>query len=93
MTSCPPISGREADVAALMQKPRQAWSNSSIKWDQLRSGFACTLAHAPTDGAAGQDQSLISHLQYMLDHPNEGITTMLSHSPIATDVLPNCSLN
>ena len=72
MTGCPPISGREADVAALMQKPRQAWSNSSIKWDQLRSGFACALhMHQPTV-PAGQDQSLISHLQYMLDHPNEG---------------------
>ena len=72
MPGCPPISGREADVAALMQKPRQAWSNSTIKLDQIRSGFACALhMHQPTV-PAGENNSLISHLQYMFDHPNEG---------------------
>ena len=72
MTTCPPISGREEDVAALMQKPRQAWSTSAIKFEQLRSGFACALhMHQPTV-PAGAGNTLISHLQYMLDHPNEG---------------------
>ena len=72
MTTCPPISGREQDVAALMLKPRQAWSNSAIKFEQLRSGFACALhMHQPTV-PAGAGNTLISHLQYMLDHPNEG---------------------
>ena len=72
MPGSPPISGREADIAALMLKPRQAWSSSTIKWDQLRSGFACALhMHQPTV-PAGANNRLISHLQYMLDHPNEG---------------------
>ena len=72
MTTCPPISGREQDVAALMLKPRQAWSTSAIKFEQLRSGFACALhMHQPTV-PAGAGNTLISHLQYMLDHPNEG---------------------
>ena len=72
MTTCPPISGREQDVVALMLKPRQAWSNSAIKFEQLRSGFACALhMHQPTV-PAGAGNTLISHLQYMLDHPNEG---------------------
>ena len=72
MTICPPISGREQDVAALMLKPRQAWSTSPIKFEQLRSGFACALhMHQPTV-PAGAGNTLISHLQYMLDHPNEG---------------------
>ena len=72
MTTCPPISGREQDVAALMLKPRQAWSTSPIKFEQLRSGFACALhMHQPTV-PAGAGNTLISHLQYMLDHPNEG---------------------
>ncbi|AII49781.1 hypothetical protein KR52_11605 [Synechococcus sp. KORDI-52] len=72
MTVCPPISGREADVAALMLKPRHAWTNSSIELEQLRSGFACALhMHQPTV-PAGANNSLISHLQYMFDHPNEG---------------------
>ena len=72
MTGCPPISGREADVAAVMQKQRQAWSNSAIDLEHLHSGFACALhMHQPTV-PAGANKSLISHLQYMLDHPNEG---------------------
>ena len=72
MTSCPPISGREQHVAALMLKPRHVWSNSAITLDKLRSGFACALhMHQPTV-PAGADNSLISHLQHMLNHPNEG---------------------
>ena len=72
MTGCPPISGREADVAAVMRKQRQAWSNSAIDLEHLHSGFACALhMHQPTV-PAGANKSLISHLQYMLDHPNEG---------------------
>lgn len=72
MTGCPPISGREADVAAVMLKPRQVWSNSGIELEQVRSGFACALhMHQPTV-PAGVNNNLISHLQHMLDHPNEG---------------------
>ena len=72
MTGCPPISGHEADVAAVMLKPRNVWSNSTIKLENLRSGFACALhMHQPTV-PAGANNGLISHLQYMLDHPNEG---------------------
>ena len=72
MTGCPPISGREADVAAVMRKQRQVWSNSAIDLEHLHSGFACALhMHQPTV-PAGANKSLISHLQYMLDHPNEG---------------------
>ncbi len=72
MTGCPPISGREADIAAVMLTPRHAWANSAIDLEQLRSGFACALhMHQPTV-PAGANNSLISHLQYMLDHPNEG---------------------
>ena len=72
MTGCPPISGREADIAAVMLTPRHVWANSAIDLEQLRSGFACALhMHQPTV-PAGANNSLISHLQYMLDHPNEG---------------------
>ena len=72
MTGCPPISGREADIAAVMRTPRHVWANSAIDLEQLRSGFACALhMHQPTV-PAGANNSLISHLQYMLDHPNEG---------------------
>ena len=72
MTGCPPISGREADIAAVMLTPRHVWANSAIDLERLRSGFACALhMHQPTV-PAGANNSLISHLQYMLDHPNEG---------------------
>ena len=72
MTSCPPISGREEELAALMLKPRQVWADSTLNPKKLRSGFACALhMHQPTV-PAGPDNALISHLQYMLDHPNEG---------------------
>ena len=49
------------------------WSGQSpLQLDQLRSGFACALhMHQPTI-PAGPDGALISHLQYMLEHPAEG---------------------
>ena len=72
MTSRPPISGREEELTALMLKPRQVWADSILNPKTLRSGFACALhMHQPTV-PAGPDNALISHLQYMLDHPNEG---------------------
>ena len=93
MTGCPPISGREADIAAVMLTPRHVWASSAIDLEQLRSGFACALhMHQPTV-PAGANNSLISHLQYMLDHPNEVTTTTQSHSPTAIGVLPTCCLN
>ena len=72
MTRRPPISGREEELTALMLKPRQVWADSILNPKTLRSGFACALhMHQPTV-PAGPDNALISHLQYMLDHPNEG---------------------
>lgn len=72
MTDFPPISGREADISAVMLTPRHVWADSAIDLELLRSGFACALhMHQPTV-PAGANKSLISHLQYMLDHPNEG---------------------
>ncbi len=39
---------------------------------QIRSAFACALhMHQPTI-PAGADAALISHLQWMLEHPGEG---------------------
>ena len=69
----PPISGREAAILELVQqqRPMVPW-RSNRKPEQLRSGFACALhMHQPTI-PAGVGGELISHLQYMLDHPGEG---------------------
>ncbi len=69
----PPIAGREAELLALIQQPGPVVSPpGNLRLEQLRSGFACALhMHQPTI-PAGADGELISHLQYMLEHPGEG---------------------
>ena len=69
----PPIAGREAELLALVQRDGAvALPHSNLQLGQIRSGFACALhMHQPTI-PAGADGELISHLQYMLEHPGEG---------------------
>ncbi len=71
--SLPPIAGREAEILALVQQRRPAVrSPQGRSLEQVRSGFACALhMHQPTI-PAGADGALVSHLQYMLEHPGEG---------------------
>ena len=56
-----------------MQQPARNWSSPTThRLKDLKSAFACALhMHQPTV-PAGPDGALISHLQYMLEHPNEG---------------------
>ncbi len=67
------ICGREQTIQALMQSPQRLWSESlDHDLGPLRSAFACALhMHQPTV-PAGPDGQLISHLQYMFDHSDEG---------------------
>ncbi|EAQ69650.1 glycosyl hydrolase 57 family protein [Synechococcus sp. RS9909] len=69
----PPISGREIGLQALMQRPPGPQPfGAGLQLNMIRSAFACALhMHQPTI-PAGPDGALISHLQYMLDHPGEG---------------------
>ena len=69
----PAICGREREIRELMQRPAQLWTSSSAgELTDLHSAFACALhMHQPTV-PAGTDGALISHLQYMLDHSDEG---------------------
>ena len=69
----PAICGREREIRELMQRPAQLWTSSSAgELTDLHSAFACALhMHQPTV-PAGPDGALISHLQYMLDHSDEG---------------------
>ncbi len=70
----PPIAGREAELAALMQRPPRPWRRppAAPPLAAIRSAFACALhMHQPTI-PAGADGALISHLQWMLEHPGEG---------------------
>ena len=69
----PPISGREAELLSLMQQSVPAHRGGrSRDIEQIQSCFACALhMHQPTI-PAGASGELISHLQYMLEHPGEG---------------------
>jgi len=69
----PPIAGREAALQALMQQDTPVLlSRTARKLEDIRSSFACALhMHQPTIPAGAQGE-LISHLQYMLEHPGEG---------------------
>ncbi|MEY2748608.1 MAG: hypothetical protein RLZZ168_624 [Cyanobacteriota bacterium] len=69
----PPIAGREAEIQAVVQRPGPvAAPHSNLRLETLRSAFACALhMHQPTI-PAGADGGLISHLQYMQEHPGEG---------------------
>jgi hypothetical protein len=69
----PPIAGQEHELLTLMQQPGAvAGPSSNLRLEQLQSAFACALhMHQPTI-PAGANGDLISHLQYMLEHPGEG---------------------
>ena len=69
----PPIAGREAEILGLVQQPKSVFlPQTNLSLEQIQSAFACALhMHQPTI-PAGANGELISHLQYMLEHPGEG---------------------
>ena len=69
----PPIAGREAEILALVQQNQPVFlPNTKLQLEQICSAFACALhMHQPTI-PAGAHGELISHLQYMVEHPGEG---------------------
>ena len=71
--SLPAIAGYEAEILALVQQANPAvLTHSNRKLEQFQSAFACALhMHQPTI-PAGANGELISHLQYMLEHSEEG---------------------
>jgi len=73
LKTLPPIAGREAAILALMQQDTPVvLPRTARRFEDIRSSFACALhMHQPTI-PAGADGELISHLQYMLEHPGEG---------------------
>ena len=73
MSDLPFICGRESELMRLMQQQPPLWRDqSNLDVKHIRSGFACALhMHQPTI-PAGANGTLISHLQYMVEHPGEG---------------------
>ena len=69
----PPIAGREAEILALVQEQQPVFlPRTNLKLENIQSTFACALhMHQPTI-PAGTNGDLISHLQYMVEHPGEG---------------------
>ncbi len=69
----PPIAGREAELLSLMQQSVPSHQGHHRRdLEQIQSCFACALhMHQPTI-PAGAGGELISHLQFMLEHPGEG---------------------
>jgi hypothetical protein len=69
----PPLAGRQAEISALLQeRPAVLRPAGSPPLERIRSAFACALhMHQPTI-PAGPDGELISHLQWMIEHPGEG---------------------
>ena len=69
----PPIAGREAAIQALLQQPvAEVLPPGDRNPARIRSAFACALhMHQPAI-PAGAEGALISHLQYMVEHPGEG---------------------
>jgi hypothetical protein len=68
----PPIAGRESEIQSLLQhRPPVFLPRTDLQLEEIRSAFACALhMHQPTI-PAGHQGELISHLQYMLEHPGE----------------------
>jgi len=68
----PPIAGREGAIQALMQNPAPATVPAHLDQQAIQSTFACALhLHQPTI-PAGPNGELISHLQWMFEHPGIG---------------------
>ncbi len=69
----PPIAGRDSEIQTLLQHRTPVFlPRTDLRLEEIRSAFACALhMHQPTI-PAGHQGELISHLQYMLEHPGEG---------------------
>lgn len=69
----PNISGWESELYSVTQPNKPVFlPKTNIKLSQVQSAFAIALhLHQPTI-PAGENGALISNLQYMFEHPNEG---------------------
>ncbi len=71
LVECPPISGNEAAIAAVMQAPRSP-APSNLSRDRLQAAFACALHMHQPSIPAGRDGEVICNLQHMFEHQGDG---------------------
>jgi hypothetical protein len=69
----PNFCGWEAEIQAVVNHPDPVFlERTNLRLENITSGFACALhMHQPTIPAGWQGE-LISNLQYMFEHPNQG---------------------
>ncbi len=69
----PNICGHEAEIQAITQHQTSVFlPHTNLNLERITAGFACALhMHQPTI-PAGRNGGLISNLQYMFEHPNDG---------------------
>ncbi|WNZ24063.1 glycosyl hydrolase family 57 [Leptolyngbya sp. NK1-12] len=69
----PAISGWETEIQSVVNHSEPVFlTNTNLRLENIKAGFACALhMHQPTI-PAGWQGGLISHLQYMYEHPHEG---------------------
>lgn len=69
----PNFCGWEAEINQVVNQQESLYlPDTSLSVEELKAGFACALhMHQPTI-PAGNNGSLISNLQYMFEHPQEG---------------------
>jgi len=69
----PNLCGWEVEIESLVNHNQPIFlPHTNLKLDQIQAGFACALHfHQPTI-PAGVNGGLISNLQYMFEHPQEG---------------------
>jgi hypothetical protein len=69
----PTICGWEAEIQSVVNHTEPIFlPATNLNLEDITAGFACALhMHQPTI-PAGWNGSLISHLQYMFEHPQEG---------------------
>ncbi|WP_414581162.1 glycosyl hydrolase family 57 [Scytonema sp. PCC 10023] len=72
-TGLPNICGWEAEIRSVVQQDNPVFlNNTNQSLQNITAGFACALhMHQPTI-PAGANGELISNLQYMFEHPNQG---------------------
>ncbi len=72
-TSLPAIAGEEAKILEIVNHNDPIFLGSTnLRLEDINAGFACALhMHQPTI-PAGRNGELISNLQYMYEHPEEG---------------------
>jgi hypothetical protein len=69
----PNICGWEAEISSVVNHKEPVFlRTTNLRLEDITAGFACALhMHQPTI-PAGANGALISNLQYMFEHPNQG---------------------